>query len=115
LEQHEENTNNQLTYTPETLAALLEHGVSKGKKLKLEYFFYTNTPEKADALADELEAQQYSVECGEAEGNKSLFVITGWSTPVAIDEASLLAWTKKMCETGFKHDCEFDGWGTNVE
>jgi hypothetical protein len=31
-----------------------------------------------------------------------------------MDEATVVQWTQEMCEAGFLHDCEFDGWGTNA-
>ena len=46
-----ENRSRQLTMTPQTVAQLRKHGVTDESQLKLEYFFYTNTKEKAAALA----------------------------------------------------------------
>jgi hypothetical protein len=41
----------QLAMTPQTVAQLRNYGVTPQTQLKLEYFFYTDTKEKAAALA----------------------------------------------------------------
>jgi hypothetical protein len=32
-----------------------------------------------------------------------------------MSNAVVSAWTREMCEIGFAHDCEFDGWGTTPD
>ena len=103
------NLEKQLLMTPQTLEKLRELGVNEEKELKLEFFFYTNTIEKAELLADELTTLQYSVEYGESAGDRKLFIITGWSTKIKMDEDTVITWTKKMHQAGVKYDCEFDG------
>jgi hypothetical protein len=41
-------------------------------------------------------------------------LITGRTTPLQMRAAILTDWTVRMCELGFLHDCEFDGWGRGV-
>ena len=41
--------------------------------------------------------------------------ITGWTTPLEMSANLVLDWVDQMCNLGFEHDCEFDGWGTNPE
>jgi len=113
-ERHFEATQKQLASTPQTIAALRGFGVTPEMQLKLEYFFYSNALDKGRALATALLALGYSAEAKAAAHDPSLCVVTGWTTPLAIDEAPLVAWTKAMCEMGFEKDCEFDGWGTPV-
>src|SRR4051812_3847553 len=50
----------QLAMTPQTVAQLRKYGVTDESQLKLEYFFYTNTKEKAAALAPALIGIGYS-------------------------------------------------------
>jgi regulator of RNase E activity RraB len=99
--------------TPATVSELRQHGVTDQRQLKLEYFFYTNTREKAAALAQKLGELGYTSSHDRAAGNKKQFVVTGWTSPMQMDERIVLAWTGRMCELGQEHDCEFDGWGTN--
>ncbi len=112
---YEKNRANQVKMVPQTLGQLRDLGISDSKELKLEYFFYTDSNEKATILAEELNKLNYSVEYGQSAGDKKLFVVTGWTEKMKMDESTVVNWTKRMCETGFHHDCEFDGWGTNPE
>ncbi len=110
----EKNLANQLAMSPQTLEQLAGLGVRPGTELKLEFFFYTNTEEKADALAALLAEKSYEVEYGASASDKKLQVITGWSVPLAMDATNILRWTEEMTRLGFQSDCEFDGWGTHV-
>lgn len=107
------NREKQLQMTPHTLKQLRDMDISEDMELKLEYFFYTNTREKAAKLAVEMESLNYSVQHGVAAGNSKQFVITGWTTGIKMTEAMLKQWTKEMCELGYKFDCDLDGWGTD--
>jgi len=114
-ESFEKNLSSQLAMSPQTVAQLRNLNVTPEKELKLEFFFYTNTPEKAAALASDLTNKKYKVEHGPSASNKKIQVITGWTEKIGMSDANVAAWTKEMCELGFKHDCEFDGWGTNPQ
>ena len=81
----------------------------------LEFFFYTNTMEKAKLLAEELQKKEYSVAYRKSGYNKKQFVITGWTRKISIEDSALAGWAKEMCELGYKYDCEFDGWGTDID
>ena len=113
--EYKENRNKQITMAPQTMEQLRGYGVTDESKLKLEYFFYTNAEGKAESLAAELTDLGYEGDHGLAEGGSDLFVITGWTTPMTMDNATVVDWTGKMCDVGRKFDCEFDGWGTNPE
>lgn len=114
-EQHKENLALQLSMSPETVDQLRNYGVTDDKSLKLEYFFYTNTGEKAEALSKELSAMGYASEFGESAQDTHIQIVTGWTTPVLMSTDNVLEWTAAMCNLGYKHDCEFDGWGTDPE
>ena len=108
-----ENRARQLAMTPQTVSQLRQYGVTDQRQLKLEYFFYTNTREKAAALAQKLGELGYTVSYDHSAGNKKQFVVTGWTSQMKMDDKTVLEWTGRMCELGHEHDCEFDGWGTN--
>jgi hypothetical protein len=109
------NRENQTRMAPATLDQLRQLGVTPDKTLKLEYFFYTDTPEKGAALASVLEGLGYSVVHEQAAGDPTLRVITGWTEPMRMSDETVIAWSGRMCEVGYEHDCEFDGWGTTPE
>lgn len=105
----------QTRLTPQTLATLYSYGVTVETELRLEYFFYTNSEDKAAALHRALAALGYSGEFGPAAHDASLFIVTGWSVPVQMSEEAAVSWTESMSRIGFEHDAEFDGWGTNPQ
>ena len=107
------NRTKQITMAPQTIEQLRGYGVSDDSELELEYFFYTNTREKAERLAKVLAGRGYDGSHDVAAGDSSQFVITGWTTPMKMTDENVLAWTGEMCDLGYKFDCEFDGWGTN--
>lgn len=110
-----QNRAGQLAMTPQTVAQLREYGVTADSRLGLEYFFYTNTKEKAAALAQTLADFGYNGGYEQAAGDKTQFVVTGWTSPMTMDDQTILEWTGRMCDTGHEHDCEFDGLGTSPE
>ena len=109
------NMTKQLQMVPQTMEQLRKIDVSADKELKLEYFFYTNTIDKAKRFASELEKLNYKVDHGQSAGDKKSFVITGWTTKMKMETHIVANWTKQMCELGYKFDCDFDGWGTSPE
>ncbi|MDQ8183828.1 ribonuclease E inhibitor RraB [Pelagicoccus sp. SDUM812005] len=111
--QYQEICQSQKRMNAETIEQLRKYDVTEDKKLKLEYFFYTNAKEKAEALAADLQKLGYVGSYDTSASDKMEFVITGWTTPIRMDLDSVTSWTESMCTTGMKHDCEFDGWGTN--
>lgn len=47
--------------------------------------------------------------------SKTEYIITGWSTKIIMADGIVAEWVNKMCELAYKHDCEFDGWGTTPD
>jgi len=111
----EENLEKQMALTPQTLRQLRTYNVTREKRRKLEFFFYTNTVEKAAALAAELLSKNYEVNHRPSTSNAKVQIITGWTEEITMSDNTVLDWTKEMCALGFAHDCDFDGWGTNAE
>lgn len=109
---YKKNKDKQVNWDQQTLKKLRDLGVTETKELKLEYFFYTNSMDKAKNLADEIKKMNYSVKYDKSASDKSLFVITGWTIKMAMADSIVINWTKQMCDLGYKYDCEFDGWGT---
>lgn len=107
------NRTKQIAMAPQTMEQLRGYGVTDESELKLEYFFYTNTREKAEGLAKDLADRGYDGGHDVAAGDSSQFVITGWTTPMKMTDEIVAGWTGEMCDLGYKFDCEFDGWGTN--
>jgi len=112
-EQQDANRKKQIEMTPQTLEVLRQYGISDASFLRLEFFFYTNTKEKAEGLSDKLISLGYSSSVGTSASDAKRLLVNGWSTPIKMDEASACNWTASMCDLAADHDCKFDGWGTN--
>lgn len=109
------NKSTQTQLTPQTLGQLRKLNVDEGRALKLEFFFYTDTAEKAQALTTDLSNLGYETSNSLSATNSKEYVITGWTTKILMTDSSVGEWVNQMCDLGFKHDCEFDGWGTTPE
>jgi regulator of RNase E activity RraB len=109
------NLKKQAAANSQVLGVLKHHALSDTNLRCLEFFFYTNTIEKARSLAAELRKKEYSVTYREAGYPRNQFVITGWTRKMSIEDNALAAWAKEMCELGYEYDCEFDGWGTDID
>lgn len=107
------NLHKQLQLTPLTLDELRKLNIDSDEELKLEYFFYTNTLEKASQLAVELKKLNYTIQHDVSANDKKIFIITGWTTKMKVRDEVIKQWTKQMCELGYQFDCDFDGWGTS--
>jgi len=107
------NLERQIDMCSQTIEQLRKLNVADDRELKLEFFFYANTADKASMFASELGKLNYSVMNKQSAGDKKLFVVTGWTTKMRMTDAIIKGWSKQMCELGYKFDCDFDGWGTN--
>jgi|WetSurMetagenome_2_1015567.scaffolds.fasta_scaffold26421_2 regulator of RNase E activity RraB len=99
----------------ETNAATLDKlalvGVSPEDSFRVEYYFYTDTVQKAKALASDLGRLGYESEYRPSTSREGLTLVTGWTTPMPLSYPVIEGWTRHMVQLGLKYDCEFDGWG----
>lgn len=109
------NKSTQTQLTPQTMGQLRKLNIDEERALKLEFFFYTDATEKARALATALLALGYTADYGTSAANSKQYLVNGWTTNIQMDNSTVLEWVNQMCELGYKHDCEFDGWGTTPE
>ncbi len=103
--QFETNLARQVSMTRQGLAQLREH---EGRERRLEIFFYTNNPANAGALNSKLLKLGYESRSGESASEPALFVTSGWTTPIRIDEATVINWIETMCRLGYANNAEFD-------
>jgi hypothetical protein len=103
--QFEINLARQVSMTRQALAQLREH---EDRELRLEFFFYTNDSANAETLNSKLVDLGYDSRSGESAGDPALFMTTGWTTPIRMDEATVINWIETMCRLGFANDAEFD-------
>jgi len=102
------NLQKQLRKSAQAIYQYREINASEEKELKLEYFFYTNKAEKAEALTKEIEKLNYNVSQSFYDEEKKVYVISGWTTKMKITDEVVKKWANQMCELGYQFDCEFD-------
>jgi hypothetical protein len=110
---YSETRTKQMTGAPKVVEQLRKLGITDQSQLKLEYFFYTNTSGKAEALAKALSALGYKGGISASTRGPNEFAVTGWTGRMKMDDKTVLEWVGSMCDLGKQHDSEFDGWGTN--
>jgi regulator of RNase E activity RraB len=115
VSQFRDNLDRQGELASETLSQLKNYGATDDSELKLEFFFYSQSLDKAEQLADSLKKLDYEVEVRESAGDNNLFPITGWTTKMKMYDETVESWTKQMCVLGYEFDCDFDGWGTTPD
>ncbi len=103
--QFEANLARQVPMTRQGLAQLREY---EGRELRLEFFFYTNNSSNAEALNSKLLKLGYESRSGESASEPGLFVSSGWTTPIRMDEATVISWIETMCRLGYANNAEFD-------
>jgi hypothetical protein len=107
------NTAYQVRMSILTLGLLLKAGIEPGRLLKVEFFYFTDAREKAEAFVRSLTKIDYDAKARASTKHPGRWLVEGWTTPIPMDEETVVQWTQEMCEAGFMHDCEFDGWGTD--
>lgn len=113
---YEANLERQEQMNSSTLSELGKYGITDEKHLSLEFFFYSDKPENAKALAENLKGLNYRIEtAGPSAANKRIWCVSGWTTKIRMNLPSVTGWAKQMCALGYELDCDFDGWGTNPQ
>ena len=103
--QFETNLARQVSMTRQGLTRLQEY---EGRELRLEFFFYTNNSANAEALNSKLVQLGYESRSGESASEPGLFVTSGWTTPMRMDEPTVINWIETMCRLGYANNAEFD-------
>lgn len=110
VEAHQSNLLNQEDWDRAVLEQLIERGATPESKLRLNFYFCTDSNRKAKALSTDLARLGYEVKCEASALNPTQTVVYGKTTPLPMKKAALTGWSSRMCELGFTHDCFFDGW-----
>ncbi len=103
--QFETNLARQVSMARKALAQMQEY---EDREYRLEFFFYTNNLNNAEELNTKLVELGYDSQSGESAGDPSLFVTTGWTTPIRMNEDTVINWIESMCRLGFANDAMFD-------
>jgi hypothetical protein len=86
-------------------------GQESGAKANVDYFYSTNTKEKADTLMAELANRGFRLSLSMPHPPEALFSIVATRLNVVITERNLILLAREMCKIGYIFDCSFDAWG----
>jgi len=110
-ERHRDHLDKMNEINARMLSDLGKYGVHDNSALSLNFYFVTDDSLKALGLAAELENTGYHTNPVHASPkDHTLWVITGNVASVSMDSSALNQWASSICEVGYKHDCEFQGW-----
>jgi hypothetical protein len=103
----------QLSRNEKLVETFLEHGADLDEERPVDFFFYTESPEAARALADDLEANGFDEAAVLPEPTDGKWGVQ------AIKKASVngvtdAAFVEKLVRIAANHLAEFDGWGAAV-
>ena len=110
-EDFKNNLESQDSKVTRTLGVMSAFNLKAKEKLEIDFFFYTDTSEKAERFAAALKELDFESSWYKPINDRNLYSITCWTDKIDNDEELLTYWTKHLCQLGYKYDCEFDGWG----
>jgi hypothetical protein len=98
-----------------TWQALMRNGLKPDTEVRLDFFFYSPSKEKAEDLKDLLEEYDYEAEINETElSSEGKLLVSGRTIPTNLSLEKLDQWVEWMISAGKEHDSVFDGWGASV-
>lgn len=110
FDQETYETEIELEVNEDVLDRIYSDGVSETDMLPIEFFFLTDTEEKALKLK-ECFLQNYpdysDLEISDYEGDTQL---RGLSMPIEMSLNTVNIWNIEMWDLGYQFDCRLDGW-----
>jgi hypothetical protein len=106
----------QLQMTRLTWQALVGHGYTPGRLVRLDFCYHAPSGHSAAALQRFLnEGTDYDVTlASDGPFYRRRWTVTGTTGETEISIAILDQWVEWMVAAGQEHTCAFDGWGTSV-
>ena len=110
-EAFEENLEEQVTIAHFAMEHYTMIGQEPGTKLDVDFYFSTNTKEKAEIFLTEMTNRGFHLCLTTPRPPENLFGIVATKPKVVITEKSLAILAREMCKIGYIFDCSFDSWG----
>jgi hypothetical protein len=105
----------QLVINEETWERLRTHGVDEATQLRLDFSYAAADRASAESLKTVLSDQtDYDMKVQSTGTFTKRWTVTGSTQATAVSNAILDQWVDWMVTAGLHHNCEFDGWGTEV-
>ena len=106
----------QLAMNEATWRTLASHGVSPATELRLDFVYAAPNRASAEALKGVLNDEtDYDVRVESSGILSKTWAVVGSTQPTAVSPAILDQWVDWMVTAGLHQNCEFDGWGTQVD
>ncbi|WET01781.1 ribonuclease E inhibitor RraB [Flavobacterium sp. YJ01] len=99
----------------ESLVSLRDAGIEEEDELRIDFFFYADTRQKAEALEMGIQEKDFSANFETALHDKNLFIISGKTGKIKMMHETLSKWVTEMSELGYGNDCIFDSWSIDSE
>ncbi|OCX51389.1 hypothetical protein BEL04_15275 [Mucilaginibacter sp. PPCGB 2223] len=99
-----------LDINEDVLKRIYNDGLKPTDQRPINFFFVTDTEEKAILFKNYLEdnfPDYTEIEVWDYEDN---FEIRGFTAPLTMDLEPINHWNQAMWDTGYSHDCVLDGW-----
>jgi hypothetical protein len=89
-------------------------GAKDEEEKEIEFFFYTRELNDALDLINHLKGLQYDVQCVPPEESRDMWLITGLTKKLKMNEQVIIKWTETMEAIAHCYSSNFDGWGTLI-
>lgn len=99
----------------ESLVGLRDNGIEEEDELRIDFFFYADTRQKAEALQTEIIEKGFTSNFETALHDKNLFIVSGKTGKIKMMHEFLSKWVTEMSELGYEHDCILDSWSIDSE
>jgi hypothetical protein len=100
----------ELEVNRDVLERIYADGIKPTDILPIEFYFLTDTKEKAVLFGDHLISKFPEYENIEIDDYDGDFEISGITDPKKMNLESVNEWNKTMWHLGYKFDCKLDGW-----
>ena len=89
-------------------------GITPSDKLNIEFFFLTNTKDKAEVFKNILQKSYPKYKEIKTGIYKDSFEVSGVTAPIQMSLLSINEWNMVMWNLGYKYDCKLDGWQVGI-
>jgi len=115
LDPFQENLANQLEMNKKTFAKLVANGLTPETEVRLEFYYVAESELSATELSGLLSSEtDYEVAVVPPNESESTWLVTGNTNPTVLSLEILDQWVDWMVTAGKEHNCQFDGWGTEI-
>ena len=99
-----------LDVNDDVLERIYSAGVRPTDKLGIEFFFITDSQQKAQHLSERLISDFPSYLDIKVEETEDYWEVTGITSIIEMNITEINKWNQLMWHIGYEYDCQLDGW-----